>query len=144
MTVDVDLTADQSSNKTSTTVVAVSGRRAKPDFPVRLTDEAVRKVASLVAQEGPSKDGPLPLRVAVRPGGCSGFSYELIFDSAQPDDLTRVMSEPEGRAVTVVVDPDSARLITGSTIDYQDGLSAGFSIVNPNATRTCGCGSSFS
>ncbi len=109
----------------------------KPN-PVELTTEATVKVAELLAQE----DTPeLALRVAVRPGGCSGFSYEMFFDSEiADDDVVR-----EFGTVTVVVDPASADLLKGSTLDYSDGLQgAGFHVTNPNATRTCGCGSSFS
>ncbi len=109
----------------------------KPD-PVTLTDQAVQKVADLLAQEA---DEGLALRVAVKPGGCSGYSYEMYFDSeVDGDDVVR-----EFGGVRVVVDPSSAELLTGSTLEYEDGLQgAGFHIVNPNATRTCGCGSSFS
>jgi len=92
----------------------------------------------LLAQEG---DDRLALRVAVRPGGCSGFSYEMFFDAdIADDDLTHVV---EG--VKVVVDPASAPHLRGATLDYKDGLQqAGFSIDNPNAQRSCGCGKSFS
>jgi len=105
---------------------------------ITLTDNATSKVAELIAAEG---DENLALRVAVRPGGCSGFSYEMFFDSdIASDDLTS-----ENGGVRVVVDPSSAQLLTGATLDYKDGLNqAGFSIDNPNAQRTCGCGSSFS
>ena len=105
---------------------------------ILLTDTATTKVKQLLEQEG--EDG-LALRVAVRPGGCSGFSYEMFFDSeVAGDDLTADYS-----GVTVVVDPSSAQMLTGATLDYKDGLNqAGFSIDNPNAQRTCGCGSSFS
>jgi iron-sulfur cluster assembly protein/iron-sulfur cluster insertion protein len=105
---------------------------------VTLTDSATQKVASLLAEEGNSE---LALRVAVKPGGCSGYSYEMFFDAdIADDDIVRTFD-----SVKVVVDPDSAQLIKGATLDYQDGLqSAGFHISNPNATRTCGCGSSFS
>jgi iron-sulfur cluster assembly protein/iron-sulfur cluster insertion protein len=88
------------------------------------------------------EDGPeLALRVAVRPGGCSGYSYEMFFDTeVADDDVVR-----EFGTVKVVVDPTSAELLTGATLDYSDGLQdSGFHITNPNATRTCGCGSSFS
>jgi iron-sulfur cluster assembly protein/iron-sulfur cluster insertion protein len=106
--------------------------------PITLTDEASAKVAELLAQEG--ADG-LALRVAVRPGGCSGFSYEMFFDADIADDDVRVDFGP----VAVVVDPTSAGLLQGSTLDFKDGLQgAGFSINNPNAARTCGCGQSFS
>jgi iron-sulfur cluster assembly protein/iron-sulfur cluster insertion protein len=105
---------------------------------IALTDTAATKVAELIAAEG---DDALALRVAVRPGGCSGFSYEMFFDTdIADDDLTAVKD-----GVKVVVDPSSAQLLTGATLDYKDGLNqAGFSIDNPNAQRTCGCGSSFS
>jgi iron-sulfur cluster assembly accessory protein len=104
-----------------------------------LTDTAAAKVAELIAQEGTAED--LALRVAVRPGGCSGYSYEMFFDSElAADDVVR-----EFGAVKVVVDPESAEVLAGSTLDYKDGLQgAGFHISNPNATRTCGCGQSFS
>ncbi len=105
---------------------------------IALTDNAASKVAELISAEG---DEALALRVAVRPGGCSGFSYEMFFDSDMADD--DLITEKDG--VRVVVDPSSAQLLTGATLDYKDGLQqAGFSIDNPNAQRTCGCGSSFS
>jgi iron-sulfur cluster assembly protein/iron-sulfur cluster insertion protein len=77
----------------------------------------------------------------VKPGGCSGYSYEMFFDSEiLGDDVVREFS-----GVRVVVDEASAELLAGATLDYSDGLQgAGFHITNPNATRTCGCGSSFS
>ncbi len=105
---------------------------------ILLTDTATTKVKQLLEQEG--EDG-LALRVAVRPGGCSGFSYEMFFDSeVAGDDLTADYS-----GVTVVVDPSSAQLLSGATLDYKDGLQgAGFAIDNPNAQRSCGCGQSFS
>ena len=105
---------------------------------ITLTDSAAAKVSELVAQEG---NPELALRVAVRPGGCSGFSYEMFFDSDFADDDQ--VSTFSG--VKVVVDPASATLIMGATLDFKDGLQgAGFSINNPNATKTCGCGQSFS
>jgi iron-sulfur cluster assembly accessory protein len=106
--------------------------------PIALTDVASAKVAELLAQEG---NVELALRVAVRPGGCSGFSYEMFFDSdVADDDVVSTFG-----AVRVVVDPSSASLLTGATLDFKDGLQgAGFSINNPNASRTCGCGNSFS
>ena len=105
---------------------------------ITLTDTAAVKVKDLITQEG---DEALMLRVAVRPGGCSGFSYEMFFDSElETDDLTL-----DYTGVKVVVDPSSAQLLTGATLDYKDGLQgAGFAINNPNAQRTCGCGQSFS
>ena len=120
---------------TMTTSVSIG---KKPD-PVTLTDNAAAKVAQLLAEEeGVEEFG---LRVAVKPGGCSGYSYEMFFDAEQADD--DIVREYGG--VRVLVDPASAELLTGATLDYSDGLQgAGFHITNPNATRTCGCGSSFS
>ena len=105
---------------------------------ITLTDNATTKVSQLIEAEG---DEALALRVAVRPGGCSGFSYEMFFDTdIASDDVT-----VEYGKVKVVVDPSSAQLLTGATLDYKDGLDqSGFAITNPNATRSCGCGNSFS
>jgi iron-sulfur cluster assembly protein/iron-sulfur cluster insertion protein len=105
---------------------------------ITLTETAASKVKDLIEAEG---EPELALRVAVRPGGCSGFSYEMFFDSeVATDDLTA-----DYNGVQVVVDPSSAQLLTGAVLDYKDGLQqAGFSINNPNAQKTCGCGQSFS
>jgi iron-sulfur cluster insertion protein len=105
---------------------------------ITLTPSAATKVKDLIAAEGTEA---LALRVAVRPGGCSGFSYEMFFDTdvAADDRLT------EDNGVRVVVDEASAELLQGATLDYKDGLQgAGFAIENPNAQRSCGCGKSFS
>jgi len=106
--------------------------------PIALTETASAKVSELLAQEG---NAELALRVAVRPGGCSGFSYEMFFDTdVADDDIVSSFGD-----VRVIVDPSSAALLTGATLDFKDGLQgAGFTINNPNATRTCGCGNSFS
>ena len=105
---------------------------------ITLTDTAAVKVKELLDAEG---EPELALRVAVRPGGCSGYSYEMFFDGdVAADDEEAVFS-----GVKVIVDPSSAQLLSGATLDYKDGLqSSGFSINNPNAQRTCGCGQSFS
>ena len=105
---------------------------------ITLTDSAATKVEQLIAAEG---DENLALRVAVRPGGCSGFSYDMFLDtSIEADDENGTFG-----GVTVVVDPSSSQLLEGATLDYSDGLDqSGFSITNPNAQRTCGCGQSFS
>jgi len=105
---------------------------------ITLTHTAADKVKELIAEEG---DPSLALRVAVRPGGCSGFSYEMFFDTEQEaDDLETLYGE-----VRVVSDPMSAQLLEGATLDFKDGLmGTGFAIENPNAQRTCGCGQSFS
>ena len=82
------------------------------------------------------------LRVTVRPGGCSGMSYEMFFDTERADDD---IVEAVRRDQHVVVDPASAQYLTGATLDFKDGLQgAGFTVNNPNAQRTCGCGQSFS
>lgn len=105
----------------------------------QISDAAAAKVKSLMEAEEES-DG-LVLRVAVRPGGCSGFSYEMFFDTeVASDDL-----QAQHRGVTVVVDPASQQMLQGAQLDYKDGLQgAGFAINNPNAQRSCGCGQSFS
>jgi iron-sulfur cluster assembly accessory protein len=121
------------------TTMSTSVNIGRKPAPVMLSDTAATKVAQLLAEEDEGTE--LALRVAVKPGGCSGYSYEMFFDSeVMSDDVVR-----EFGAVRVVVDAASAELLTGSTLDYSDGLQgAGFHITNPNATRTCGCGSSFS
>ena len=105
---------------------------------ITLTDTAAVKVKELLAAEGQPE---LALRVAVRPGGCSGFSYEMFFDGdIEAEDELATFGD-----VKVVVDQASAQMLVGATLDYKDGLQqAGFAITNPNATKTCGCGSSFS
>ena len=105
---------------------------------ITLTENAAQKVAQLIQEEGAAD---LALRVAVKSGGCSGFSYDMYFDSdiAIDDTIT------EFGGVRVVVDPASAPMLVGASLDYKDGLTeAGFAITNPNAQRSCGCGKSFS
>jgi iron-sulfur cluster assembly accessory protein len=121
---------------TITTTPLQIGRRPSP---VTLTDAAAAKVAELLASEAGADT--LALRVAVRPGGCSGYSYDMFFDSEiADDDIVRSFGD-----VRLVVDPESADLIKGAVLDYRDGLQgAGFHVTNPNAQKTCGCGSSFS
>ena|SRR5438046_2981057 len=105
---------------------------------ITVTEGAVAKVKELLAAE---TEESLALRVAVRPGGCSGFSYEMFFDTDVAGDDMSI----DAGGFNVVVDPASAPLLKGATLDYKDGLQgAGFSINNPNATRSCGCGQSFS
>jgi iron-sulfur cluster assembly protein/iron-sulfur cluster insertion protein len=108
---------------------------------ITLTDTATVKVRELLDAEGAEE---LALRVAVRPGGCSGFSYEMFFDGdIGADDNQAEFGDT--KAVKVVVDAASAQLLEGATLDYKDGLDeSGFAITNPNASRTCGCGQSFS
>lgn len=105
---------------------------------ITLSDAAAAKVAQLLAEEG--EEG-LGLRVAVRAGGCSGLSYEIYFDTeTSPDD-----HEVTFGSITVRVDAASAQYLTGAMLNYSDGLQgAGFTVDNPNAQRSCGCGQSFS
>ena len=103
-----------------------------------VSDVAASKVAELISQE---EDEGLFLRVSVRPGGCSGLSYEMFFDGDKADD--DIITE-QGR-IQVAIDPASAPYLVGATLDYKDGLQgAGFAINNPNVSKSCGCGNSFS
>jgi iron-sulfur cluster assembly accessory protein len=105
---------------------------------ITLTPAAATKVKQLLESENAND---LALRVAVRPGGCSGYSYEMYFDG---DFAAEDKVESFGE-VKVVVDQASAQLLSGASLDYTDGLTeSGFKITNPNANRTCGCGQSFS
>lgn len=116
----------------------LSIKSTQPQKTVNLTDTAVEKVRELIASE---EEAGLALRMAVRPGGCSGFSYEMYFDSEVDDN--DIVEEFED--VRVLVDPQSAEKVRGATLDYKEGLmGAGFAIDNPNVTRSCGCGNSFS
>jgi iron-sulfur cluster assembly accessory protein len=116
--------------------ISITPRSVEPQ--VTLTDAAASKVAELIEAEG---DPSLLLRLGVRPGGCSGFSYEMYFDTERNDD--DIVHEFGG--VTLAVDPQSMTMLNGAEIDYRDGLQgAGFAINNPNVTRSCGCGNSFS
>ncbi len=106
---------------------------------ITLTDPAKDKVRELIEAEG---QPDLALRVAVRPGGCSGFSYEMYFDN-EIDELVDMVSDFGG--VRVAVDRQSLSFLEGATVDYSDGLQgAGFKVNNPNVSRSCGCGQSFS
>ena len=116
--------------------ISITPRNAEPR--VTLTDAAATKIAQLIESEG---DTSLMLRLGVRPGGCSGFSYEMYFDNDRNDD--DIISEFGG--VSVAVDSESMTMLNGAEVDYQDGLQgAGFAINNPNVDRACGCGNSFS
>ncbi|MCK5639438.1 MAG: iron-sulfur cluster insertion protein ErpA [Gammaproteobacteria bacterium] len=108
------------------------------ESPLVFTDSAANKVKELVAEEG---NPELKLRVFISGGGCSGFQYGFTFDETVNDGDTSV--EKEG--VTLLIDPMSYSYLVGAEIDYTEGLEgAQFVIRNPNATTTCGCGSSFS
>jgi iron-sulfur cluster insertion protein len=106
--------------------------------PLIFTDSAAEKVKSLIEEEG---NAELKLRVFVTGGGCSGFQYGFTFDEVVNDDDTSLVKN----GVTLLIDPMSYQYLVGAEIDYQEGLEgAQFVIKNPNATTTCGCGSSFS
>lgn len=112
--------------------------RAPEGMALMLTDIAVEKVKEVMTRDG-VKDGGL--RIAIVGGGCSGFQYNLSLDeSAREDDIII-----EQGGVRLFLDPISQQYVYGTVIDYVNGLhGAGFKFVNPNANRTCGCGSSFS
>ncbi len=106
--------------------------------PLIFTDSAATKVAELIAEEG---NPELKLRVFVQGGGCSGFQYGFTFDEIQNDDDTVMVKN----GVSLLIDSMSYQYLVGAEIDYKEDLQgAQFVIKNPNATTTCGCGSSFS
>ena len=106
--------------------------------PLVFTDNAAKKVKELIEEEGSSD---LKLRVFVSGGGCSGFQYGFTFEEVVNEDDTQI----ERDSVTLLIDPMSLQYLMGAEIDYQDSLQGSqFVIRNPNATSTCGCGSSFS
>ncbi len=106
--------------------------------PVVFTQAAAGKVAELIAEDGNTE---LKLRVYVSGGGCSGFQYGFSFDEVANEDDLRI----EQAGVTLLIDSMSTQYLMGAEIDYEDSLEGSrFVIRNPNATSTCGCGSSFS
>jgi len=106
--------------------------------PIIFTDSAANKVKELIEEEG---NPGLKLRVFVTGGGCSGFQYGFTFDEETNEDDTTM----EKNGVTLLIDPMSYQYLVGAEIDYSEGLEGSqFVIRNPNATSTCGCGSSFS
>ncbi|MGB5621294.1 MAG: iron-sulfur cluster insertion protein ErpA [Gammaproteobacteria bacterium] len=108
-----------------------------PSVPLIFTDAAASKVSELMKEE---ENPELKLRVFISGGGCSGFQYGFTFDEKIEDGDVRV----ENGGVTLLVDPMSVQYLMGAEIDYREDLEgAQFVIRNPNATTTCGCGSSF-
>jgi iron-sulfur cluster insertion protein len=106
--------------------------------PLVFTDSAANKVKQLIDEEG---NAELKLRVFVSGGGCSGFQYGFTFDEVTNEDDTAM----EKNGVTLLIDAMSYQYLVGAEIDYSEGVEgAQFVIKNPNATSTCGCGSSFS
>lgn len=110
--------------------------------PVRLSDRAATEVRRIVANKQiPAQFG---LRVGVKGGGCSGMSYVLGFDKRREHDLAFELDGADGDPITVFMDKRHGLYLMGTTVDYHDGLDArGFVFDNPQATQTCGCGSSF-
>ncbi len=105
---------------------------------INVTDNAANRVSQIIAEDG---DENLNLRVYITGGGCSGFQYGFTLDKEIQEDDTQI----ENGNVTVLVDSMSIQYLTGAEIDYKEDLSgAQFIIRNPNASTTCGCGSSFS
>ncbi|PJK06154.1 iron-sulfur cluster insertion protein ErpA [Lysobacteraceae bacterium NML71-0210] len=107
------------------------------EAPLNFTQAAASKVRELIAEEG---NQALKLRVYIQGGGCSGFQYGFEFDENQAEDDLAVVTD----GVVLLVDPLSLQYLMGATVDYTESLhGAQFSIHNPNAKTTCGCGSSF-
>lgn len=108
------------------------------EIPLVFTTAAAAKVANLIEEEG---NPSLMLRVYIQGGGCSGFQYGFTFDEILQEGDTEVVTD----GVKLLIDPMSMQYLTGAEIDYTEGLQgAQFVIRNPNASTTCGCGSSFS
>ena len=130
-------TVQQEKTAKKVTIAEVTEDEDMPD-PLLFTDEAAAKVKSLIEEED---NDALMLRVFVSGGGCSGFQYGFTFDESITEGDTVV--EKDG--VKLLIDPMSFQYLVGGEIDYTEGLEgAQFVIRNPNATTTCGCGSSFS
>ena len=112
---------------------------AMPGSPITLTDRAAQEVKDILEQQGNPTD--VALRIYVAGGGCSGLQYGMALD----ENVEEGDSFFEDNNVRVVIDPMSLKYITGSVVDYvETAMGGGFKVENPNATRSCGCGSSFS
>ena len=125
------------------TLISLPGAAAPaPDYqsldrPMQFTAAAAAKVRELIAEKG---NADLALRVYIQGGGCSGFQYGFEFDENRAEDDLAIVTE----GVTLLVDPLSLQYLMGASVDYVESLhGAQFTIRNPNATSTCGCGSSF-
>ncbi|GAB1446924.1 iron-sulfur cluster assembly accessory protein [Flammeovirgaceae bacterium] len=106
---------------------------------ISVTDKAKSRISELLKEEG--RTGAHNVRVSVKGGGCSGLMYDLDFD----DKIEPADQVFEDKGVKIVVDKKSLLYLLGTTLDFSDGLNGkGFQFVNPNASRTCGCGESFS
>ena len=108
-------------------------------MPISLTERAAEEVKKIITEQSLGEE--VSLRVGVQGGGCSGFQYSLGFD---PKPATDADSKFDCHGVTVIVDKKSSLYLDGTTVDFFDGLEKrGFTFENPNATKSCGCGSSF-
>jgi iron-sulfur cluster assembly accessory protein len=125
----------------SATMSPVATIEHPTDTLISLTPVAASKIRELMAEEEDA--ATLVLRVAIQGGGCSGFQYGLMIDEGEGDASTDAVIESNG--VKLLVDPISARYLRGAEVDFVDNVTGGgFTIKNPNAKSTCGCGSSFS
>lgn len=125
---------------TTTLTPTKPGAAQEQDAPLRLTESAAKQVLEIVQREELDAS-KIRLRVGVKGGGCSGFSYLLDLTDAQKDSDEVFVQH----GVTVIVDPKSLLYLSGVVIDFKsDIMQSGFVFNNPNATSTCGCGSSFS
>jgi iron-sulfur cluster assembly protein len=105
---------------------------------IKITDKAISRLEDLRKEEGKSKDHNL--RVSVKGGGCSGLMYDLSFD----DQVLESDEIFEDHELKILIDKKSMLYLLGTTLDFSDGLNGkGFQFINPNASRTCGCGESF-
>ena len=131
--------ANQSGNQEqSEREAAAAEEMSEPEKGIFLTERAANQIMKIRKDENLSDE--LRLRVAVEGGGCSGLSYKLGFDEPAEDDR-----DLEHQGISIVVNPRHLLYLDGIEIDYPDGLDArGFTFSNPNASDTCGCGSSFS
>ena len=119
-------------------VRSVMSAVAEAPLPIQMTDAAANKVKTLITEE---ENPELKLRVYITGGGCSGFQYGFTFDEKINEGDTVV----EKSGVTMVIDPMSLQYLVGGSVDYTEGLEGSrFTVTNPNASTTCGCGSSFS
>lgn len=115
----------------------MTDQAAAPQDPLLFTSAAAKKVADLIEEEG---NPDLMLRIYVQGGGCSGFQYGFTFDENVNEGDERIVTD----GVSLLIDPMSLQYLMGAEVDYTEGLQgAQFVIRNPNATTTCGCGSSF-
>ncbi|MDZ7659930.1 iron-sulfur cluster assembly accessory protein [Fodinibius sp.] len=136
----VDDDEDESTEQNGTSPLEEMQASAEVEFSgpaVQLTERAADQVRHI--REDEDLDGDLYLRVAVEGGGCSGLSYKLGFDYESEEDEVII-----SQGIKIIVDPKHMMYLKGITVDYPDGLDArGFTFDNPNASETCGCGSSF-